>query len=33
MSNYRAIADVGETLIELLRNNMQDLIPKDIESQ
>lgn len=28
MSDYRAIADVGETLIELLRDNMQDLIPR-----
>jgi hypothetical protein len=28
MADYRAIADVGETLIELLRNNMQDLIPR-----
>ncbi len=29
MSDYRAIADVGETLIGLLRDNMQDLIPMD----
>lgn len=29
MSDYTAIADVGETLIELLRGNMQDLIPAD----
>lgn len=29
MSGYTAIADVGETLIELLRENMQDLIPAD----
>jgi hypothetical protein len=29
MSDYRAIADVGETLIELLRDNMQDLIDRD----
>ncbi len=28
MSDYRAIADLGETLIELLRDNMQDLIPR-----
>jgi len=28
MSDYRAIADVGETLIELLRDKMQDLIPR-----
>jgi hypothetical protein len=28
MSDYRAIADVGETLVELLRDNMQDLIPR-----
>jgi hypothetical protein len=28
MSDYRAIADIGETLIELLRDNMQDLIPR-----
>lgn len=28
MSDYTAIADVGETLIELLRDNMQDLIPR-----
>jgi hypothetical protein len=28
MSDYRAIADVGETLIELLRDNLQDLIPR-----
>lgn len=28
MSDYRAIADTGETLIELLRDNMQDLIPR-----
>ncbi len=27
MSDYNAIADVGETLIELLRENMSDLIP------
>jgi len=29
MSDYRAIADVGETLIEILRDNMEDLIPRD----
>lgn len=29
MSDYRAIADIGETLIELLRDNIQDLIPED----
>lgn len=29
MSDYIAIADVGETLIELLRYNMQDLVPAD----
>lgn len=29
MSDYTAIADVGETLIELLRGNMQGLIPED----
>lgn len=29
MSDYGAIADVGETLIGLLRDNMEDLIPKD----
>lgn len=29
MSDYTAIADVGETLVELLRVNMQDLIPVD----
>ena len=29
MSDYTAIADVGETLIELLRGNMQGLIPAD----
>lgn len=29
MSDYTAIADVGETLVELLRGNMQDLIPAD----
>lgn len=28
MSDYRAIADIGETLIELLRDHMQDLIPR-----
>lgn len=28
MSDYRAIAEVGETLIKLLRDNMQDLIPR-----
>lgn len=28
MSDYRAIADIGETLIELLRDNLQDLIPR-----
>jgi hypothetical protein len=28
MPDYRAIADIGETLIELLRDNMQDLIPR-----
>jgi hypothetical protein len=27
MSNYEAIADVGETLVNLLWNNMQDLTP------
>lgn len=29
MSEYTAIADVGETLISLLRDNMSDLIPSD----
>lgn len=29
MSDYTAIADVGETLVELVRENMQDLIPAD----
>lgn len=29
MSDYTAIADIGETLIELLRGNTQDLIPAD----
>lgn len=29
MSDYTAVADVGETLIELLRENMQNLIPAD----
>jgi len=29
MSDYTAIAEVGETLVELLRGNMQDLIPVD----
>ncbi|MCF6155892.1 MAG: DUF4255 domain-containing protein [Candidatus Brocadia sp.] len=29
MSEYTAIADVGETLIRLLRDNMSDLIPPD----
>lgn len=29
MSDYRAIADVGETLIALLKDNMKDLIPAD----
>lgn len=29
MSDYRAIADVGETLLELLKDNMKDLIPAD----
>jgi hypothetical protein len=29
MSDYTAIADVGDTLVELLRVNMQDLIPAD----
>jgi len=29
LSDYRAIADVGETLIELLRDNMQDLVDRD----
>ncbi len=29
MSDYRAIADVGETLIGLLRDKMEDLIPTD----
>jgi len=28
MANYTVIADVGETLIELLRDNMSDLIPE-----
>ncbi|AKB18659.1 DUF4255 domain-containing protein [Methanosarcina sp. WWM596] len=28
MSDYGAITDIGETLIELLRDNMEDLIPK-----
>jgi hypothetical protein len=28
MANYTVIADVGDTLIELLRNNMEDLIPE-----
>ncbi len=28
MSDYSAIADLGETLVELLRNNMQDLIER-----
>lgn len=28
MPDYRAIADIGETLTELLRDNMQDLIPR-----
>lgn len=28
MANYTVIADVGETLIELLRDNMEDLIPE-----
>lgn len=29
MSNYMAIAEVGETIIEVLRENMEDLIPTD----
>lgn len=29
MSDYGAIAYVGETLIEILRDNMEDLIPRD----
>jgi|LGVD01.1.fsa_nt_gb hypothetical protein len=29
MSDYTAIADVGETLIDLLRGKMKDLIPDD----
>jgi hypothetical protein len=29
MSGYTAIADIGETLIDLLRNSMKDLIPPD----
>lgn len=29
MSDYTTIADVGETLIDLLRENMKDLIPLD----
>lgn len=29
MSDYRAIADVGETLIELLRDNMEDLVDRE----
>lgn len=29
MANYTVIADVGDTLIELLRDNMEDLIPRD----
>jgi hypothetical protein len=29
MSDYTAIADVGDTLVELLMVNMQDLIPPD----
>jgi hypothetical protein len=29
MANYTVIADVGETLIELLRDNMEDLISRD----
>ncbi|MDQ1255036.1 MAG: hypothetical protein QG646_4315 [Euryarchaeota archaeon] len=29
MSDYTAIADVGDTLVELLRVNMKDLIPAD----
>ncbi len=29
MSDYTAIADVGDTLVELLRGNMQNLIPVD----
>lgn len=29
MSDYTAIADVGDTLVELLRVNMHDLIPPD----
>ncbi len=31
MSDYTAIADVGESLIELLRNNMRNLIPNQDE--
>jgi len=29
MSDYSAIADVGETLVRLLRDNMQNLIPRE----
>ena len=29
MSDYTAIADVGETLVELLKGNLQGLIPED----
>jgi len=29
LSDYRAIADVGETLIELLRDNMEDLVDRE----
>lgn len=29
MSDYGAIADVGETLIGILKDNMEDLIPRD----
>lgn len=29
MSDYTAIADVGETLVELLKENMRDIIPAD----
>ena len=29
MSDYTAIADVGETLVDIMRENMQDLIPAD----
>ncbi|MCC4769575.1 DUF4255 domain-containing protein [Methanosarcina sp. DH2] len=29
MSDYRSIADVGETLIELLRDNMEELVDRE----